>query len=107
MSTIKPRHVVVSSLIHPVWETSAFPIPACHAGGEAVIPVSPQLALGTSCSVPERKAMIVLGVILIILGALLDVGILYQIGAVLAVIGIVLWLFGAFGRQLGPRAHYW
>jgi hypothetical protein len=51
--------------------------------------------------------MIVLGVILIILGALLDVGILYQIGAVLAVIGIILWLFGAFGRQLGPRAHYW
>jgi hypothetical protein len=75
--------------------------------GEEVVSVSPQLALGTSCSIPERKTMIVLGVILIILGALLDVGILYQIGAVLAVIGIILWLFGAFGRQLGPRAHYW
>lgn len=51
--------------------------------------------------------MIVLGVILVILGALLDLGILYQIGVVLAVIGIVLWLFGALGRAIGPRPHYW
>lgn len=51
--------------------------------------------------------MIVLGVILLILGALLDVGILYTIGGILAVIGIILWLLGALGRQIGPRPHYW
>lgn len=50
--------------------------------------------------------MIVLGVILLVLGALLDVGILYTVGGVLAVIGVVLWLFGTFDRQIGPRAHY-
>ncbi len=57
----------------------------------------------------ERKDsdMIILGVILLILGALLDIGILYTIGGILAVIGVVLWLLGAFGRQVGPRAHYY
>jgi len=51
--------------------------------------------------------MIVLGVILLVLGALLDIGILTTIGGVLAVVGVILWLFGAFGRQVGPRAHYY
>jgi hypothetical protein len=51
--------------------------------------------------------MIVTGVVLLILGALLDVGILYTIGGILAVIGLVLWVVGAAGRQIGPRPHYW
>lgn len=51
--------------------------------------------------------MIVFGVILIVLGAWLDIGILYTIGGILAVVGVVLWLLGLFGRQVGPRAHYY
>lgn len=51
--------------------------------------------------------MIVTGVILILLALLFDVGILYTIGIVLAVIGAVLWILGAMGRAVGPRAHYW
>lgn len=51
--------------------------------------------------------MIILGVILIILGALLDIGILYTLGGILAVVGLILWLFGAAGRAIGPRPHYW
>lgn len=51
--------------------------------------------------------MIVFGVILILLAMLLDVGILYTIGAILAVVGVILWILGAFGRQIGPRAHYY
>ena len=50
--------------------------------------------------------MITLGVILLLLGALLDIGILYTIGGVLAVVGLILWLLGSFGRPVGPRAHY-
>ena len=50
--------------------------------------------------------MILLGVIVLVLGALLDVGILYTVGGVLALIGVVLWLLGTYGRQVGPRAHY-
>jgi hypothetical protein len=51
--------------------------------------------------------MIVLGVILILLGALLNIGILYTLGGILAVVGLILWLLGALGRPFGPRAHYW
>ncbi|HZD24245.1 MAG TPA: hypothetical protein VE569_12715 [Acidimicrobiia bacterium] len=51
--------------------------------------------------------MFILGVILIILGALLHIGILYTLGWILAVIGLILWLLGVAGRPIGPRAHYW
>lgn len=51
--------------------------------------------------------MIVVGVILLLLGMLLDVSLLYTIGAVLAVVGAILWILGAMGRSVGPRAHYW
>ena len=55
----------------------------------------------------RNHQMIILGVVLLLLGALLDIGILYTIGGILAVVGVVLWLFGTFGRQIGPRAHYY
>lgn len=51
--------------------------------------------------------MIVLGIILLILGALLNVGILWTIGIILIVVGAILWLLGTMGRTVGPRAHYW
>ena len=51
--------------------------------------------------------MIITGVILLLLAALLDIGILYTIGGTLVVIGAVLWILGAAGRAVGPRAHYW
>ncbi len=51
--------------------------------------------------------MIVLGIILLILGALLNVSILWVIGIILVVVGAILWILGATGRALGPRTHYW
>ena len=42
--------------------------------------------------------MIVLGVILLILGALLNVSILWILGIILAVVGAVLWLLGSMDR---------
>ena len=51
--------------------------------------------------------MFVLGVILIILGALLSIPILYTIGVILAVIGLILWVLGTVGRGVGGRAHYY
>jgi hypothetical protein len=50
--------------------------------------------------------MIVLGVILLILGALLGINILYTIGGILLVVGLILWLLGAVGRPVGGR-RYW
>ena len=51
--------------------------------------------------------MIILGVILLILGALLNVSILWVLGIILAVVGAVLWLLGSMDRAVGPRRNYW
>jgi hypothetical protein len=51
--------------------------------------------------------MIILGLILLILGAVLDISILWTIGIILVVVGAILWVLGTAGRQIGPRAHYW
>ena len=51
--------------------------------------------------------MIVLGLILLLLGALLDISILWTLGIVLLVVGAVLFLLGAMGRAVGGRRHYW
>jgi hypothetical protein len=50
--------------------------------------------------------MIVLGIVLVILGALFGIGILWTLGIILVVIGAILWILGALGRPVG-RAHYY
>ena len=50
--------------------------------------------------------MIVLGVILLILGFLLGIGILWTIGIILVVIGIVFWILGTMDRAVMGR-RYW
>ncbi|MGB8859026.1 MAG: DUF6131 family protein [Ilumatobacteraceae bacterium] len=51
--------------------------------------------------------MIVTGLILLLLGALLGISLLWTIGVVVLVVGLVLMLLGRSGRQVGGRAHYW
>jgi hypothetical protein len=51
--------------------------------------------------------MIVLGVILLILGVILNAGILWTIGLILIAVGIILWILGMMGRAVGPRRYYW
>lgn len=51
--------------------------------------------------------MFVLGVILLILGAIFNVSVLWTIGIILIVVGALLYLLGALGRPIGPRRHYW
>ena len=51
--------------------------------------------------------MIILGVICLILGLVLDIGILWTIGIILVVIGLILALLGMMDRAIGPRRHYW
>ena len=50
--------------------------------------------------------MIVLGIILIVIGYLVPVPILYTIGGILVVVGVILWILGAVGRPVGGR-RYW
>ena len=51
--------------------------------------------------------MIVLGLILLIIGIVAHIGILWTIGVLLLIVGAVLWLLGAMGREIGGRRHYW
>ncbi len=51
--------------------------------------------------------MIALGVILLIIGFLASIPILWTIGIILVVIGLILALLGSTGRAVGGRAHYY
>ncbi|MFE5028742.1 DUF6131 family protein [Streptomyces sp. NPDC056656] len=49
----------------------------------------------------------ILGVILLIIGLLAGVSILWTIGGILVIIGVVLWILGSVGHAVGGRRHYW
>lgn len=51
--------------------------------------------------------MITFGVVLLLIGFLLGVPALWTIGMVLVVVGAVLWILGAAGREIGGRRHYY
>lgn len=51
--------------------------------------------------------MIVLGVILLIIGFVTGIAILWTIGIIVLIAGLVLALLGATGRAVGGRRHYW
>ncbi|MEV6016956.1 DUF6131 family protein [Streptomyces sp. NPDC002667] len=51
--------------------------------------------------------MIILGVILLVVGLIAGIGILWTIGIILVAIGVVLWILGAVGREVGGRRHYY
>jgi hypothetical protein len=50
--------------------------------------------------------MIILGIVLLIIGFLTGIAIVWSIGAIVLVIGLVLWLLGALGHAVGGRRHY-
>lgn len=52
--------------------------------------------------------MIILGLILLLLGFALGIGILYTLGAILLVVGVVLMLMGSMkgAAASGRRRHY-
>lgn len=51
--------------------------------------------------------MIILGLVLLLLGFLLHVSVLWTIGIIVLVVGLVLALLGATGRAVAGRRHYW
>ena len=51
--------------------------------------------------------MIVLGIILPVVGFLLGIGILWTLGIILIVVGVILELLGAIGRPMFGRRHYY
>jgi hypothetical protein len=51
--------------------------------------------------------MVILGLILLIVGFVAHIAILWSIGVIVLVVGLILALFGAIGRGIGGRRHYW
>jgi hypothetical protein len=51
--------------------------------------------------------MIILGIILLVAGFLLKISILWTIGIIVLLIGLVLAVMGAAGRAVGGRRHYY
>ena len=47
--------------------------------------------------------MIILGIILLVIGYFTGISILYTIGGILLVIGIILWILGAVGHPVAGR----
>lgn len=50
--------------------------------------------------------MIALGVILLVLGFVLHISILWTIGIIVLIVGIIFFILGATGRAVGGR-KYW
>ena len=51
--------------------------------------------------------MIILGLILLIIGFIAKIAIIWTIGIIVLLIGLVFVLLGAIGRGVGGRRHYW
>jgi hypothetical protein len=51
--------------------------------------------------------MILLGVVLLIAGFLLAIPILWTLGVILVVIGVILWAMGSMGHAVGGRRYYY
>jgi uncharacterized membrane protein len=51
--------------------------------------------------------MIILGLVLMLIGFIAGIPILWSVGILLAVIGLVLMLLGMAGREIGGRRHYY
>jgi hypothetical protein len=50
--------------------------------------------------------MIVFGLILLLIGFVLAFKILWSIGMIVLLVGLVLWALGALGHAVGGRKHY-
>jgi hypothetical protein len=51
--------------------------------------------------------MITLGIILLIIGFIAKIAVLWSIGILLLLVGLVLVVLGSMGRAVGGRRHYY
>ncbi len=51
--------------------------------------------------------MIIFGLILLLIGFITGIAIVWTIGVIVLVVGLVLWLLGSLGHAVGGRHHYY
>ena len=54
----------------------------------------------------RKVAMIVVGLVLLLIGFIAHIPILWTLGIIVLLIGLVLMVLGASGRAVGGRRHY-
>ena len=54
----------------------------------------------------KLRRMIILGLVLLLIGLLIGSGLLWSVGIVLLLVGVVLMVLGRSGHKIGGRAHY-
>jgi hypothetical protein len=60
----------------------------------------------TRCPGLYSEPVIILGIILLIAGFVLKISILWTLGIIAIIVGVVLAILGATGRAVGGRRHY-
>jgi hypothetical protein len=50
--------------------------------------------------------MITVGLVLLLIGLFLHVVLLWNLGVIVLIVGMALWLLGAIGHSVGGRRHY-
>jgi uncharacterized membrane protein HdeD (DUF308 family) len=55
----------------------------------------------------QEHQMIILGVILLIIGFVTGIAIIWTIGIVVVIVGLILALLGFAGHAVGGRRHYY
>ena len=51
--------------------------------------------------------MVIFGLIILLIGFVTGIPIVWTIGMVVLVVGLVLWLLGTMGHAVGGRQHYY
>ena len=51
--------------------------------------------------------MIIFGLLLLLIGFFAHIAILWTIGVIVLIIGVVLWILGSMGHAVGGRRHYY
>jgi hypothetical protein len=51
--------------------------------------------------------MIILGIILLIIGFIAKIAILWTLGIIVLLVGLILIVLGSMGRAVGGRRHYY
>ena len=51
--------------------------------------------------------MIIFGLVLLLIGFVTGIAVLWTIGMILLIVGVVLWVLGSMGHAVGGRRHYY
>ena len=85
-----------------------FPCPGGKSllGSEKPVGIGLRPAVTRPVATCQEPSLIILGVILLIIGFIAGISILWTIGIIAVVIGVVLALLGMAGHAVGGRRHY-